>query len=318
MGGMGQPRVFRRLAGLLAVLALTATGCSVLGGDDGGDAAPVAAPQNDPGLTELGRQLPEPIQQSRELVIGSDVTYAPLEFYDALAPDVLDRPAGEPEPPVRGIDSELAQLLGEQLGVRVRFENISFDELIPSLRRGEIDLIMSAMSITQERARLVSFIEYFQAGTAMLVPAGNPEGIASLEDLCGRTVAVQAATTQEQLIRTNEERCPGGQQPSVLALPSGTEAILELKAGQADACLTDFPVAAYNAKVSGQGEDFEVAGDQIQPGPYGIGVRKQDAALRDAVRNALAAAITGGRYDDVLQRWDVADGALKSARVYGA
>lgn len=318
---MGRARVSRRAAGLLAAVVLAATGCGLVGGDGGGEgeaAPPVAEPAGDSGLTQLGRQLPERMQQSRELVIGSDVTYAPLEFYDALAPDVLDRPAGEPEPPVRGIDAELATLLGRQLGVRVRFVNTSFDELIPALRRGEFDLIMSAMSITDERARLVSFVEYFQAGSAILVPAGNPERVTRLEDLCGRTVAVQAATTQEALVRSQQPRCPPDRQVNLLALASGTEAILELKAGQADACMTDFPVAAYNAKVSGQGEDFDVAGEQIEPGPYGIGIRKQDGQLRNAIRNALAAAITSGGYDQVLQRWEVTDGALKSARVYGA
>ena len=52
--------------------------------------------------------------------------------------------------------------------------------------------------------------------------------------------------------------------------------------------MNDFPVAAYNARVSGDGNDFEVVGEQLDPGPYGIGVRKDDVALRDALRDALA------------------------------
>ena len=76
-------------------------------------------------------------------------------------------------------------------------------------------------------------------------------------------------------------------------------------------------MAAYNAKVSGQGRDFQVAGEQIDPGPYGIGVRKDDAELRSVVQEALRAIIEDGSYDRVLTKWNVTDGALKTARVVG-
>ena len=82
--------------------------------------------------------------------------------------------------------------------------------------------------------------------------------------------------------------------------------------------LFDFPVAAYNAKVSGQGGDFQVVGEQIDPGPYGIGVRKDDADLQAVLQEALRAVIEDGSYDRVLTKWNVTDGALKTAKVTGA
>jgi len=77
-------------------------------------------------------------------------------------------------------------------------------------------------------------------------------------------------------------------------------------------------VAAYNAKVSGQGRDFQVVGDQIDPGPYGIGIRKDDEELRSVLQDALREIIEDGSYDRVLTKWNVADGALKSAKLAGA
>src|SRR6266508_1398402 len=132
------------------------------------------------GPTPLGRQLPAPIRSAREIRVGSDISYAPVEFYDALAPDVLDRPSGEPDPGVQGIDPDLAAELGRKLGVRLTFVNVKFDSLLDSLRSGRIAAIISGMSVTPDRALQVSFIEYFQAGTSIVVAKGNPKGIRAI------------------------------------------------------------------------------------------------------------------------------------------
>src|SRR6266511_2751010 len=166
------------------------------------------------------------------------------------SPDVLDRPSGEPDPGVQGIDPDLAAELGRKLGVRLTFVNVKFDSLLDSLRSGRIDAIVSGMSATPDRALQVSFIEYFQAGTSIVVAKGNPKGIRAIGDLCGKTVTVQSATTQADLAQAQAKRCPPGQPMQVRQFDSGSQALLEVKFRHADASLTDFPVAAYNAKVS--------------------------------------------------------------------
>jgi polar amino acid transport system substrate-binding protein len=301
--GRDLPRV------LVALLTL-----ALLSGCQGGGEQPAADRPAAQGLTQLGRRLPPAIQSAREIRVGSDVSYAPVEFYDAFAPDVLDRPVGDPEPQVLGIDPDLATELGRKLGVRFTFQNVAFDELIPALRAKRFDVIMSAMTATQERTRQISFLQYFRAGTSILVAKGNPKRIRSLADLCGMTVTLQTGTTQEALVAAEQARC-GARQIRARSLASGTQVILEVKYGRADAALTDFPVAAYNAKVSARGDDFQVVGSQIDPGPYGIGVRKQDGQLRTVLQDALRAIIQDGSYDRVLAKWDVGAGALRTATV---
>ena len=310
--GWGRRRgAFRALA--LLVVAVAAVGCS-----GGGDRQPASgAPAVAEGLTDLGRRLPERIRTAREIRVGSDVSYAPVEFYDAFAPDVLDRPVGDPEPQVRGIDPDLATELGRKLGVRFTFVNTGFDQLIPSLRDGDFDLIISSMTATPERAKEISFLQYFQAGTSILVASGNPDRIRSMADLCGETVTLQAGTIHEELVAAQQARC-GPRRIKARPLESGTQVVLEVKFGRADAALADFPVAAYNAKVSGQGHDFQVVGEQIDPGPYGIGVRKDDTELQSVLQEALREAIADGSYDRVLTKWNVTDGALRTAAMTGA
>jgi polar amino acid transport system substrate-binding protein len=200
--------------------------------------------------------------------------------------------------------------------VRFTFVNTAFDELIPSLQASKFDLIISSMTATPERAREISFLEYFQAGTSILVPRGNPEKVRSMADLCGATVTLQAGTIHQELVDGQQADC-GAKPIKARPLESGTQVVLEVKFGRADAALADFPVAAYNAKVSGQGRDFQVVGDQIDPGPYGIGVRKDDGDLQSVLQEALRAIIEDGSYDRVLTKWNVTDGALKSAKLTG-
>ncbi|MDF2741663.1 MAG: atrA protein, partial [Actinomycetia bacterium] len=237
--GWGRRRGAFAVLALLVVAAL-AGGCTGAG-DQG---APSDAPAVAEGLTDHGRRLPQRIRAAREIRVGSDISYAPVEFYDAFAPDVLDRPVGEPEPQVRGIDPDLATELGRQLGVRFTFVNTGFDELIPSLQERKFDLIISSMTATPERAREISFLEYFQAGTSILVPRGNPEGVKSMADLCGATVTLQAGTIHEELVDGQQADC-GANPIKDRPLESGTQVVLEVKFGRADAALADFPVAAY-------------------------------------------------------------------------
>jgi polar amino acid transport system substrate-binding protein len=288
-------------ATVLAVSACGgATGGSGSGGGGGGSDNTAAG-----GLTELGKKLPQSIQDAKEIKVGSDIAYAPVEFMEG------DEAVG--------IDPDLAAELGKKLGVKFTFSNSTFDNLIPSLKAKRFDIIMSAMSATEERAKEISFVTYFTVGTSIVVKKGNPEGIQSLDDLCGKTVSVQDATTQEDVALAQQEKCKtAGKDLKILTPKTDPEALLDIKSGRAVADMNDYPVAAYNAKTAGGGNDFEVVGDQIDAGPYGIGVRKEDAQLRDALNEALKATIADGTYQQVLQKWNVAQGAVTAPEVMGA
>src|SRR5207253_88605 len=157
-----------------------------------------------------------------------------------------------------------------------------------ALQSKRFDIIMSALSESPERRQAIDLVDYFNAGTSILVAKGNPAAITSLDDLCGKTIGLQNGTTQETLANTQKTKCQSnGSDLEVLTFEKDTDALLALKAGRTVADMNDFPVAAYNAKVSGDGNDFEVVGEQLDPAPYGIGVRKDDVALRDALREGL-------------------------------
>jgi polar amino acid transport system substrate-binding protein len=283
--------LLKRLLPLACATLLLTAGCG--SDDDDPTVQQTAAP--------LASLLPQEIRDKGVLNVGSDIAYAPIESYDTDNKTVI------------GVDPELAKAIGDKLGVTLKFQNGTFKQLIPSLTSKRIDLIMSAMSDNKERQASIDFVDYFTAGTSIIVKKGNPEKISSLDDFCGKTVAIQEGTTQDDVATAQAKKC-GSNKMTVLRFDTDPKALLQVKQGRAVADMNDFPVAAYNVA---QSSDFEVVGQQIEAGPYGIGVRKADTQLRDALQKAVQAIIDDGTYDKILAKWHVEDGALKTATVNG-
>ncbi|WP_049571023.1 ABC transporter substrate-binding protein [Streptomyces sp. SBT349] len=279
-------------------------------GDDGGESSAEGSSGGDEGGTGGAADLlPQEIRDAGEITVGSDIAYAPIEFIDE-------------NDEIAGIDPDIGAALGEVLGVEFTFENGTFDGLILGMNNGRYDVIMSAMTDTAERQQGASadaegggadFVNYFQAGSAILVEAGNPEGIQSQDDLCGLTVAAQQGTANEALIEAQQEACDEPIETMINDVDS--DSITALQNGRAQAVITDYPVALYNELTAGGGELFEVTGDQIDAAPYGIAVPKEETELRDALQAAMQEIIDNGTYADILAEWNAEAGAIEEATV---
>lgn len=287
-------------AALLSLSVLAACG-----GEAGDDGAADSAPAKD-SEAALFSALPADIQESGVIRVGSDLAYAPMEYLDD---------DGEPI----GFDVELADLLEPHLGVQFEWNNAQFDGLITQLKSDRIDVAISGMSDTAERQQEIDFVDYYNAGGVLLVPKGNPGGLTGAADLCGKTVAVQRGTTAEEVSQAQSQTCEDeGKEPvEVLAFDRETEAMLQVKNGRADSGMQDYPIAAYNARTSGGGNDFEVVGDQIEAGPLGIGVSKDNTELRDALQQAVQAIMDSGDYQELIDAYEVPLGAIDEATVNG-
>jgi polar amino acid transport system substrate-binding protein len=293
---VGTKRPGRLALPLLLAVALLAAACGGATGGAGGGAAGGGT-----GEQSLFDRLPDRIKQSKKILVGSDISYPPVEFFK------------EGTQQVQGIDFDLADAMGKKLGVQFEFRNGTFDGLIPALKSKRFDILMSAMSDNKERQQEVDFVDYFTVGTSILVKKGNPENIQSLEDFCGKTIALQRGTTQEEVADEQQKKC-GANKIRILKFATDTEAVLQVKNGRAVADMNDFPVAAYTAQ---QDPSFEVVGEQIEAGPYGIAVRKDDTQLRDALKAAMEAIIADGSYRRVLEKWKVTQGAVSTVTING-
>ncbi|MEU2393113.1 ABC transporter substrate-binding protein [Streptomyces sp. NPDC007369] len=297
--------------GAIAVAgALILTGC----GDqtDKGSTTPSGQAANS--SAPLFAKLPKKIQDAGVIKVGTDATYAPMEFTEG----------GK----IVGVDPDVAAALSKQLGVQFKFESGTFDTLIGSMQTGRSDVVMSSLTDTKARQEGlddkgnktgagVDFVDYFSSSTALLVKKGNPEGLKTLADLCGKKVAVQRGTTYEQAAKDLAEKCKadGKGELSIESFPTDAEAQTRVKAGGAAADLNDSPVAAYIAKTAGGGNDFEAIADPTDAGLFGIAVDKKNTQLRDALKEALDAIIKDGTYKAALDKWNAGSGAVTEAKV---
>ena len=236
--------------------------------------------------------------QDGVLQVGSDISYAPIEFFEEGTQNAA------------GLDVDLANALAEELGVRAEFINTGFDGIIGALNVSRFDVLISAMTVTEERQKEIDFIPYFAAGTDILVAEGNPKNIKTIEDLSGLTVGVQIGTIQvDQLKAANDTlKAAGKPEISVLTFDQNPLAVEQLRTGRADAVIADSPVVANEARLS-DGK-LEALGLAVEAAPYGIGVRKESTQLKAAIEGALQKLIANGKYKAILIEWGLEGGAI--------
>ena len=204
-----------------------------------------------------------------------------------------------------GFDIELGAALAAIMGLEPEIIDMQFDGLIPALQGKRIDMINSAMYIKAEREEQVDFIPYMIIGEAIVVPQGNPKGIASMDDLSGLTVAVTVGAIEEIFANeANEElKAAGKPEMTVLTLPTANDAVLATTQGRADAYLHSTPGAAY--LMQEMPDTFEVAGIFALDTQIGIAVRKGDTAMKEAVEAALAEFVASGQYDELMAKYNL-------------
>ena len=212
-----------------------------------------------------------------------ELSYPPFE---TIGPD------GHPA----GISVELAQGLADALGRPLVIENISFPGLIPALKSGKIDVIISSMTASPERAKAVAFSEpYLTTGLAALVPsASNAKGLNDL-DQPGRTVVVRQGTTGEVFARAKLRNA------RVLTLDKESACVLEVTQGKADAFIYDQMSVFQNAKRNPQ--TTRALLDPLQTESWAIALRLGDNELRTRVNPFLAEFRSAGGFDRLSEKY---------------
>jgi polar amino acid transport system substrate-binding protein len=257
-------------------------------------AAEPAAAAYDEQLHEL---LPASVRERGVIRVGTDPSYAPMAFFDTDGRTII------------GVEPDLGEAIGKVLGVEVQFVNSAFTGLIDAVVAGRFDLAMSAITDTPERAKQVDFVNYFSAGTAILVQKGNPAGITDISDLCGRLVAVERGTVQVDLLERSQGNCD--EPIDIRTFATNSDALVKLRTGQAVAVLNDLPPAVFLTTDKRTAAHYQLASTtQYEPGLYGVGVPKDQPQLRAAIEGALEQLLETGVYHDILVAWSVQSGAV--------
>ncbi|PKL78921.1 MAG: basic amino acid ABC transporter substrate-binding protein [Ignavibacteriae bacterium HGW-Ignavibacteriae-4] len=239
------------------------------------------------GLAGCGKQADSPDGQAseevKELIIGSDTAFAPFEYQDEKSQEYV------------GFDMDLIEAIGQQMGYEVNVQGMPFDGLIPGLEAGSIDAVISAMTITEERAKKVNFSKpYYKSGLTIVVKSDNTT-IKSFEDLEGKKIAVQIGTTGSNTAKTIKDA-------EIREFNTAPEAFLELKAGGVDAVINDKPVNDYYITQMG-GKDGKTVGEPLTAEDYGIATAKKNTELAQMIDNALEELRSNGEYAKIYEKW---------------
>jgi polar amino acid transport system substrate-binding protein len=227
------------------------------------------------------------IQKRGELTWGADMQGGEPYLYE------------DPDDPSKllGFEVDIAHAIARRLGVKVRFIQYTWSNLVPSLERGDFDIVLNGLEYTQERAdRILLSDPYFIYAETLAVRAGSP--YRSLEDLKGKRVGTLNQTYAHDILRT---------QPVETVLYEGNEEpYIDLEQGRIDAVLLDNIIADRYGCVPKRPK-VKCLPEDIARGTYVIGIRKQDPELKAAIDEALAAMRADGELEAILRKgglWD--------------
>lgn len=295
-----------------AVLGLTLAGALVLSAacsSSGGSASsptpstPAASSSVD---ATLAAQVPAKLKSAGKVVVCTDATYAPNEFF------ATDNKT------IQGMDIDLGKAIGNVLGVPFEYTNLTFDSIIPALGN-RCDLGISSFTDNLTRQKQVDFVDYLTAGVSFMQAAAKPQKVTGLDSLCGLTVSVENGTIEQTDAKTQAAKCKseGKATLTVLAFPDQNAANLALTSGRAQVGMADQPVAGYI--VSQSNGQIQLVGTPYGEAPYGIAVPKsaEYKGLATAIQGALTKLSASGEYTKILTKWGVQSGAVTSFPLNG-
>ena len=267
------------LAGVL--LALFAAGCGgdegeqpAGGGAAGGEAAEKA--KQFPASTTMGK-----IQRKGQITIGVKFDVPPFGFKNPQT--------GE----VQGFDVDFGKAVAQELGVKTKLVEAISDNRIPFIKDGTVDLVLSTMTINEERAQEIGFTDpYFIAKGRILVPKDSD--IAGIEDLAGRKVCTALGSTYEETLK---QEAPDA---DLRLVDAYSECLELLQNGAVDAISTDDVILTGMII---QDKSLKLVGDELTVEPYGGGFKKDDAKFAAFLNGVLEKYKSDGRWQRAYQRW---------------
>ena len=215
----------------------------------------------------------------KKLIAGTDPTLQPMEYTE--------------DSKLLGYDIDLANLIAKELGIEIEFKNIIFDNIFTALDQQQIDMIISAVTITPERQQKYDFSEQYLNAGQVIITKKDDASIKSTADLKGKKIATQKGTTNEEsAIKYTADNL-------VIRYPDFEQATKALVDGKADALFTDLPSAKG---ITVANPTLKIASDPFTNEYYGIVFRKGDPVVKQ-INQALESIRVKGFLTDLKQKW---------------
>jgi polar amino acid transport system substrate-binding protein len=226
------------------------------------------------------------IRTSGELRVGTAGDYPPLNALDGERRNF-------------GLEPDLAEFLAKSLGVRLRFVNLSFGQLMGALEGGRVDAVLSGMTMTPERNQRVAFAgPYFISGSCVLTRSEELARVGSPRDLDRSSLTITAVegTTSEILIR---DAMPSARYTAASSQDAAVQSVID---GTSDAMITDFPICVVQAARRRE-EGLIARGQPFTFEPIGVALPANDPLFVNLVENYLASLERTGVLTQLRDKW---------------
>ncbi|TCS78615.1 amino acid ABC transporter substrate-binding protein (PAAT family) [Muricomes intestini] len=216
------------------------------------------------------------------LVMATNAEFPPYEYYEGK--DVV------------GIDADIAAAVADELGMKLKIEDMAFDSIIAAVSSGKADIGAAGMTVTKERLKNVDFTDTYATATQVIIVTEDSE-IAGPDDLTGKKIGVQLGTTGDIYADDIEDA-------SVERYNKGFEAVQALQQGKIDAVIIDGEPAKEFVK---EADGLKILDEAFTEEEYAIAVKKGNDELKDKINDALASLKDSGKLDEIVGKYISSD-----------
>jgi polar amino acid transport system substrate-binding protein len=289
----------------LAIAALVLSACKAGGGTSPSVSASTAPASVAPSAVAI--PPPTSLITAGKLVDCVDIEYPPLEYFPSA--DVTDPNAAI------GFDVDAAKKVAGTLGLEITIRNTAFDALIPDLTTGgRCDIVWSGLFISDDRLKVADATPYMKTGHVVMVPTGNPKGIHTAMDLCGKTISIQTGGLVETVSNQASKDCTdaGKDAINIQGYAKVADEFQQIVLGRVDAVWeTQEAVADWMTR---NPDKYEVAFVASQDKTYGIYYTKGKADIGTAFAAALLALKTDGTLADIATHYNLDPATLDAIK----
>jgi len=221
------------------------------------------------------------IKEGGKIVVGMEASYPPMENIDEKGQFI-------------GMDVDIAKEIAKELRVEPEFKNVPWENIFDSVQNGEVDMAISAITITLKRAEKMDFSDpYFNAGQVVVITEDNKEEIREVQDLKHKKIGVQEKTTSAEEAR---ERFSTS---STVTYRNYNVAKKELLERKIDAVIIDYPAAVGLVEE----EELIIAGEPFTQEFYGVAVQEGQEELLSRINNTIRRLKRKGKLKELEEKW---------------
>lgn len=249
----------------------------------------------------LADRLPSAIKHKKILKVATDLT-PPISFQAE-------------DGKLIGIDADIAAALGVILRIDVQMTNVGAGAaIVPAVLSKRFDMTISGINDDVELEKQVDVIDYMFDATTIMTIKGNPLGIKSMEDLCGKNVAVPVGTFQARLVEAASSKCATPM--NIMSIPKMPDVLQAVRTGRADATVNGYATSVYTtANQTGKGVGLQAIPEvRLAVGYLSMLTSKDNPELRDAVIASLQHMVDSGAYKAIMEKWGLGPLAVTTVK----